>query len=110
MKLTNKYLKQLIRESLVVELNGPGKEEPEGPTTPDPRATGLKGAEARKRGLGRTKEVATGRGVDDAERELMDKLGQTMLNVAKAGTSLKTGRLKTLYDKYLEELERIIAK
>lgn len=83
MKITKKQLIQIIKEEVAAKMTG---------------------ADARKAGIEQAKTVATGTGIDPTEKALINNLQQAMLDVAGDGTALKTGRLKTLYDRLMAEL------
>ena len=91
MKITKKQLIQMIKEEVpaLTERN---------------HATKMTGTDARKAGIEQAKTVATGTGIDPTEKALINNLQQAMLDVAGDGTALKTGRLKTLYDRLMAEL------
>ena len=85
MKITKKQLIQMIKEEVAAKMTG---------------------ADARKAGIEQAKTVATGTGIDPTEKALINNLHQAMLDVAAKGTSLKAGRLKTLYDRLMAELAK----
>jgi hypothetical protein len=85
MKITKKQLIQMIKEEVAAKMTG---------------------GDARKAGIEQAKTVATGTGIDPTEKALINNLHQAMLDVAGDGTALKTGRLKTLYDRLMAELAK----